>query len=78
MHQQPAAVKDSRLLSKLICCRVNYEIKLYFQLLPPREQKGIGEKSIAPENEEMWLQFSTLLEKSSDTSGISARLGGQH
>lgn len=74
MHQQPAAAKDSHLLSELICCSVNDEIKLYFQLLPSREQKGIEEKGVALENQEMWLHFSSPLEKSSDISDISPRL----
>lgn len=74
MYQEPAAALDSHLLSELICCRVNDEIELYFQLLPPREQKEIGEKSTALENEEVQLQSSTLLEKSSDISKISPRL----
>lgn len=74
MHWQPTAAKDIHLLSELICCSVNDEIKLYFQLLPSREQKGIEEKGTALQNQEMWLHFSSLLEKSSDISDISPRL----
>lgn len=40
MHQQPAGEKDSHLLSELICCRVNYEIKWNKIIFPIAASKG--------------------------------------
>jgi len=78
MHQQLGAAKENHFLSKLICCWVNYEIKLYFQLLLSGEQKRIGKKSTVLKNEELWVQFPALLQESPDRSGTSARLWAGH